>query len=331
MLQPALSRASACHPFPGVPLVPTFSVLRSAPFLAVLLLGACGARDTAPPPPEFHTGRAWAALGQQIAFGPRYPGDRGAARQLAWLLDQLRFRADTVEQQRFTFAGEGGRELTGVNVVARFRPELSERILLVAHRDTRRRADASPDPLDRKFPVPGANVNASGVAVLMEMAELFRQQPPPVGVDLLFSDADEYAADERMAGVRHFLASATGYRPRYAVVLQGVGAASARFPRDEASLRSAPEPTARLWEAASRLGYDSVFVAATAPPLDGQGPVLAAAGIPAVVVADRAYGRENLHWQAWDDTIERTARDMLEAVGRTLAALVYGEAPAGGS
>jgi hypothetical protein len=43
-----------------------------------------------------------------VAFGPRYPGDRGADRQLAWLMEELRFRADTVVQQRFTFPGEQG-------------------------------------------------------------------------------------------------------------------------------------------------------------------------------------------------------------------------------
>lgn len=293
----------------------------------VLLVAGCGAEE--PPPPEFHTGRAWAYLGQQMAFGPRYPGDRGAERQLAWLLDELRFRADTVVQQRFTFPGEEGRPLEAVNVLARFRPELEERVLLVAHRDTRRRADRTSDPLDRKRPVPGANVNASGVAVLMEIAELFRQQPPPIGVDLLFPDADEYAAAQRMAGVRHFLEAMPEYRARYAVVLQGVGDADPRFPRDEGSLRSAPGPTARLWEAAARLGYDSVFVAETAPALESQGPVLAAAGIPAVVVADREYGPGNLFWQAYDDQTAHTAAGTLEIVGRTLAALLYGEPAAG--
>ena len=308
-------------------MIPIRGFLRSAPPAALLLLAACGngAGEAAPPAPEFHAGRAWAHLGQQIAFGPRYPGDRGATRQLAWLVDELGYRADTLVQQRFTFPGEGERTLTGVNVLARFRPELEERVLLVAHRDTRRRADRSPDPLDRKFPVPGANVNASGVAVLVEMAQLFRQQPPPVGVDLLFPDADEYGADQRMAGVRHFLESTPGYTARYAVVLQGVAGAGARFPRDEGSLRSAAEPTRRLWDAAARLGHDTVFVAATAPPLEGEDAVLAAVGIPVVVVADREYGPGHLFWMSHDDTIDHTSREVLEAVGRALAALVYGE------
>lgn len=311
-------------------MIPYRLPLRSALAGGFLLAAACA--PDAPPPPEFHAGRAWSYLGQQVAFGPRYPGDRGAERQTAWLLRELRHRADTVVEQRFTFEGEGGRRLEGTNVFARYRPELPERVLLVAHRDTRRRADGSPDPLDRRFPVPGANVNASGVAVLMEMAVLLQQQAPPVGVDLLFTDADEYAADRRMAGTRHFLESTPGYRARYAVVLQGVGGAEPTFALDSGSLAAAEAPTLRLWDAAAGLGYDSLFVREAAPALEGHGGVLAAVGIPAVVVADRTYGYENLYWQSVGDRSERVRGETLEAVGRALTALVYAEpAPAGGS
>lgn len=293
---------------------------------AVLLLAACA--DRPPPPPEFNENRAWAHLGQQVAFGPRYAGNRGHERQVEWLLHELRFRADTVLQQKFTATGEEGRTLQLSNVLARFRPEAAERVLLVANLDTRRRAGGSPDPLDRRFPVPGANVNASGVAVLLEMAQLFKEQPPPVGVDLLFSDGDDYSAGTRLEGARRFVREMPGYRPRYAVVLQGVADLDARFPVDSASAASAPEPTRRIWEAAKRLGYDTVFVAETAPALDGQGPVLAAAGIPAVVVADREYGPGNLRWHASDDLPRFLSKETLRLVGRTLAALVYGETPA---
>jgi glutaminyl-peptide cyclotransferase len=310
--------------------IPEAASVRSFPLVLALLAAGCGAaQDSGPEPPPFHGGRAWAHLGQQIAFGPRYPGDRGNARQLAWLLEELGFRADSVVRQRFTFAGEGGRPVAGTNVLARFRPELEDRVLLVAHRDTRRRADGSPDPLDRRFPVPGANVNASGVAVLLELAELFRQQPPPVGVDLLFTDADEYAADRRMAGLRHFLAEAPGYRARYAVVLQGVAAREPRIAKDAASLREAPEPTERLWSLAARLGADGVFVPDTAPALAGQAAVLCEAGIPVVVVAEREYGLDHSLWQALADRMDHVSAETLEAVGRAVAALLYGE-PAGG-
>lgn len=303
-------------------MIPIRGALRSAALAGVLLLAACA--DRVPPAPEFNQDRAWSHLVGQLAFGPRYAGNPGHRRQLAWMVEQLGFRADTVIQQKFTARDSAGKTLEMTNVIARFRPQAADRILLVANWDTRRRADGSPEPLDRKFPVPGANVNASGVAVLMEMAQLFKQQPPPVGVDLLLADGDDYSREVRMAGTRHFIQSMPGYRPRYAVVLRGVADVDAAFPMDAGS---AAEPARRMWDAARRLRYDSVFVAQTAPAAASQGPLLAAAGIPTVVVADREYGPLNMRWHASDDLPRFLSRKTLGLVGRTLAATVYAETP----
>lgn len=306
-------------------MIPPGRAARSAALAGALLLASCAERT--PPAPDFSSSRAWAHLVRQLSFGPRYAGSEGHVRQLEWMMEQLAFRADTVFQQKFTAPAPDGKTLELANVVARFRPELRDRVLLVAHWDSRRRADGSPDPLDRRFPVPGANVNASGVAVLMEMAQLFKEQPPLIGVDLLFTD-DDYAPQVEMAGTRHFLRSMPGYRPRYAIVLQGVADVDARFPVDAGSARSAGEPARRMWEMAATLNYDSVFVADTAPEMKNQGPVLAAAGIPAVVVSDREYGPLNMRWHAWDDKPEFLSRETLDLVGQTVAATLYSETPA---
>lgn len=304
-------------------MIPTRGAPRSVALAAALLLAACA--DRPPPTPEFNQDRAWSHVVTQLAHGPRYAGNPGHRRQLAWLVEQLRVRADTVIEQKFTATDPAGQTLELTNVVARFRPELADRVLLVANWDTRRRADGSPEPLDRRFPVPGANVNASGVAVMMEMAQLFAEQPPPVGVDLLLADGDDYSREVRMAGTRHFLASMPGYRPRYAVVLQGVADVEAKFPMDSVSAASASGPARRIWEAARRLRYDSVFVTQTAASTETQGPVLAAAGISTVVIADREYGPLNMRWHASDDLPRFLSRETLGLVGRTLAAAIYAE------
>lgn len=309
-------------------MIPTRGRARSAAAALTLLLASCS--RPAPPPPEFSAARAWTHLTAQVGFGPRYPGDKGSRRQLLWLVDELKFRADTVIQQPFTAPGEDGRPVKLTNVLARFRPGLRDRVLLVAHRDTRRRADGSPEPLDRRFPTPGANVNASGVAVLVEMAQLLKEQPAPVGVDILFADGDDFRDEADFAGTRHFLAQMPGYRPRYAVVLQGVGDKLAEFPRDSLSVATAAGATARVWDAAKAARADSVFVRRTAPPMRNAGRVLAAAGIPTVIVADREYGPGNARWHATADKPEFLSRETLGLVGRVLAAAVFGEQPATG-
>ncbi len=298
-------------------------MLRSAAPAVLLCLAAAGCGD-APRAPDFNADRAWAHLVQQVSFGPRHPGHRGHARQLEWLQAELGRRADTVLLQPFTTPGEGGAEVRWTNVVARFRPDAAERVLFVAHRDTRRRADGSGETMDRGRPVPGANLNASGVAVLLELAQLLREQPAPVGVDLLLADGDDQSDTAAFAGTRHFLASMPGYRARYAVVVQAVGDYEPRFPRDPAS--DLPL-TARVWDAARRLGHDTLFVPVRGRPLRSQAEPLSAAGIPAVVVRDPEYGPANARWHSVDDRPQFLRRETLAAVGETLAAVLYAEPP----
>jgi glutaminyl-peptide cyclotransferase len=303
-------------------LIPTPAVLRSAAAGALLCLCACSGGPSAP---EFREARAWSFLVRQISFGPRFAGAPGSARQLAWLREQLATSADTVLLQPFSAPGEDGRALACTSVVARVRPAARERVLFVANRDTRRRAEGSLAPRDQRRPVPGANLNASGMAVLLEMAQLFREQPPPVGVDLLFADCDDYSGESAFAGTRHFLRSQPGYRARYAVVVQAVGDYDARFPMDAAS---APAAAARVWSAARRLGYDSLFVPEAGRPRPSAAPLLAAAGVPPVVVRDPEYGPAEVRWHGVDDLPQYLRRETLGAVGRTLVAALYAEPPA---
>lgn len=301
-------------------MIPIRTALRSVlPAAALALLAACA---DGPRPPEFQADRAWSHLGAQMAFGPRYAGHRGHASQLLWLRDQLRYRADTVVFQEFAGRGEAGEALRWTNVLARFRPQAAERVLLVANFDTRRRATGAADPEDRTRPVPGANVNASGVAVLMELAQLLKEQPPEIGVDLLFADGDDYSDATAFAGTRHFLGAMPGYRARYAVVLRAVGDYEPRFAMDPAS---AAAPAERVWTAARKLGHDSLFVAERAAPAPSQAQVLAAAGIPPVVVWDREYGPLNARWHAVDDLPQYLKRETLGAVGSTLARVIWSE------
>ncbi|MDP9348716.1 MAG: M28 family peptidase, partial [Gemmatimonadota bacterium] len=206
-------------------------------FLLSLLLSGCndaGGGDSAGDgdapvqrvAPPFDAGRAMEHVRRQVGFGPRVPGSEGHRAQLEWMRSFLAEKADTVVVQPFTYTTTGGETLRLTNLFARFRPELTERVLLVAHWDTRPRADQAPDPADRARPIPGANDGASGVAVLMELASLFARRPPPVGVDLLLVDGEDYGptGDDMYLGAKHFARNPPpGYRPLYGVLLDMVG------------------------------------------------------------------------------------------------------------
>ena len=181
--------------------------------------------------PAFDATRAFQDLQAQVAFGPRVPGMEGHARQLAWMVEQLSELADTVFLDEFEHVTGDGDSLSLTNVIARFGLESDRRILLLTHWDTRPTADQSRDADDREKPVPGANDGASGTAVLLELARMFAEQAPPVGVDLLFSDGEDYGpttADMFLGAAHYATGRGSDAPPDFAVLLDMVGLLGAK-------------------------------------------------------------------------------------------------------
>lgn len=302
--------------------------VRAVAVLSILALGACRgdpALGSHVDHPEFPADVAWAFLTDQLAAGPRIPGKKPHDRALVWLRGQLGFRADTVIPQPFDFdTVPGAKPVRMTNVLARFRPAERRRILLVAHWDSRPRADNSANPEAReKLPVPGANDNASGVAVLVTLAEVMRQQAPGVGVDLLFTDGDDYV-DGTLPGTEHYLSTLpAGEKPAFAIVLESVGDRDAWFPRDAGSRRHAPAVVHRVWETARVIGRDSVFTAEMVDDSAGAHLRFNAAGIPAVLVSDPVYGPGNSYWHTVNDLPSNVSRETLAQVGEVLAEIIY--------
>jgi len=302
------------------------NTLRAFCAVTFIALAAC-AGDRPPEPRPFDANLAWAHLAEQLAFGPRVAGLPPHERQIGWMKDQLGFRADMVIVQQFT-ARAGGRTLRFANVFARWRPEATERVLLVTHWDSPRHATRDPEEHLQRRPVPGANEGASGTAVLIELAQLFHEVPPAVGVDILLTDGLEHGEGGTGLGARHFLANRpAGYRPRWAVYVTRMGDRDLRIPMEGASTKASPEAVRRVWDVAREVGMDSVFVARTGEALEGEHQLLAAAGIPTVAVIDPEHGRRNELWRTTDDAIDQVRRESLGAVGAVLSALVYRERP----
>jgi glutaminyl-peptide cyclotransferase len=298
----------------------------------LLLLAAAACGDGGAPAAEVATQRverpafsgdeAFVLLERQVDFGPRVPGTPGHAAQLEWMYSFLGERADTVVQQPFAYTTSGGEALQLTNVFASFRPEREQRILLLAHWDTRPAADQDPDPRNRSLPVPGANDGASGVAVLLHLAELFRRQPPPIGVDLLFTDGEDYGPDvaDMFLGARHFAANLPpGYRPMYGVLLDMVADRNPRFPIEGYSNQYAPDVARRVWAVARQLGYEDVFPAVVGEPVQDDHVPLNQAGIRTINIIDFEYP----YWHTVQDVPANTSAETLRIVGEVVAEVVY--------
>jgi len=308
-------------------------------FLSFTLLGmalvSCGpeegANGTAVPDvpgerPSFDGAEAHRLIRDQVGFGPRVPGTEGHAAQLAWMEGLLSVWADEVELQPVPFTTSQGVALDLTNVLARFRPDREDRILLLTHWDTRPRSDRAQEPEDREIPVPGANDGASGTAILLHLAELLSGQPPPLGVDLLFVDGEDYGPSTRDMFIGSTYFAATMHRPlpwRYGVLLDMVGDLDPRFPIEGYSADYAPDLAQKVWQVAHDLGFGPYFpVSVGSRVLDDHVP-LNKAGLLTIDIIDFEYGPGNSLWHTPDDVPGNTSPETLRMVGEVVTELVY--------
>lgn len=306
---------------------PCAATIRTLSVSLLLLASACG-RDEAPPVREFDADRALARVQEQLAFGPRIPGTSGHAAMAQWLDSLARGVADTVVVQRWMHATASGDSVPMVNVIARFNPAATDRVLYVAHWDTRPRADA-PTSTSPDQPVPGANDGASGVAVLLGVMDALRAAPPDIGVDLLFVDGEDLGTFgpprvDVLVGSSYYATNPLPPgRPRFAVVWDMVAATNLRIGRESFGSVAAPDVITLIWDTAAAMGYGHIFVQESAGGITDDHVPLIDAGIRAVDVIGWPYA----HWHTVHDTFDKLSRESIEAVGNVAVAVLRRAAP----
>ncbi|MDQ6634250.1 MAG: glutamine cyclotransferase, partial [Gemmatimonadota bacterium] len=94
-------------------------------------LSALAACDRLPgasgPKTDFDAKAAMGYTQAQVAFGPRVPGTPQASKAGDWIVAMMKQRADTVIEQRFTHRTLAGKDLPLRNILARFRPQATQR------------------------------------------------------------------------------------------------------------------------------------------------------------------------------------------------------------
>jgi hypothetical protein len=287
--------------------------------LAALALGSCAARL------EVDGARAQARVVHQVGLGPRIPGTAGHAAMVDWMEVELTRLGGRVERQTFTDSTLG-RPLPLTNLLARFGPERGRRIALAAHYDTRPWCDQEPDTLRRAQPLPGANDGGSGVAVLLEVAELLQRRSPPVGVDLVFFDGEDQGLASRP---EQFSLGARGYaarlpapgsdaRPVAAFVFDMVGDRDLEIFPEVQSAQQAANLCALVLEGARATGARAFRKDPRYAVTDDHVPLLEAR-LPAVDIIDFDYPA----WHTARNLPDQTSAESLAEVARVAAWLVY--------
>lgn len=292
------------------------------------------------PAAKFNGDTAYSYIKKQLAFGPRVPGSEGNRLCRDFIVNTLkRHGASNVSVQEgevVTFTKE---KFPIANIMASYSPEVKDRVILVAHYDTRPWADSDEREENRLKPIPGANDGASGVAVLLEIARQLNTTKPHIGVDLLFVDAEDYGQssgffnqdDSWCLGTQYWVKNmpyASDSLPRYGILLDMVGGMDAKFHREYFSDRYASRIVDKVWSIASRSGYGEQFVNKTGGSVVDDHIFLSEAGIPTIDIIESkndVTGTFPQTWHTMDDDLKNIDKTSLSAAGQTVLNTIYSE------
>jgi len=303
----------------------TIPVLKRLGLGALMVAIAAACEHAGPRPGKFDGESALKYAKVQVDFGPRIPGSPAAQRAGDWIIARMKERADTVIVQSWMQTLSDGRQLPLRNILARFRPNATDRVLYVTHWDTRPVSDEEPDPVKRKLPMPGANDGASGVGLLVALGDALKKTPPAVGVDFLFVDGEDYGDFGQMTdvlmGSAYFAAHlpSPGYRPIFGILWDMIGDRDLQIKQEQNSVAQAPEVVRRVWDTAKDLGHDDVFVdQQTAYPITDDHIPLLKVGLRVIDVIDLEYPYHHRP----SDTIDKISAKSLSIVGDVAEALL---------
>lgn len=264
----------------------------------------------APRAGEYSGTAAYQHVLAQTAFGPRPAGSQASRQTADYISAHLAEQGWQVEIQGFTY-----HDVPAWNIIGK--AGKGPLVIVGAHYDTRKLADADPDPLRREEPVLGANDGASGVAVLLELARALDKTALSNEVWLTFFDAEDNGGIdgwEFSAGAT-YMARTLRIKPQMVVIVDMVGDADQQLYRER---NSTPELVDRIWEIAARLGYSDHFIPQEKWAMTDDHTPFLARGIPAVDIIDFDYP----YWHTVQDTPDKVSPDSLLRVGRVLQALL---------
>ena len=278
---------------------------------------------------QFDGQAANASVQWQVDLGPRLPGSNVSKAFRQTITDQLTtlgYEVTQQEHQRY--------DMNLTNVFATWTPNGTSTgtLVLSAHYDSRNIADQDENENNRTLPVPGANDAASGVAVLLELANHI----PSMGLDhevvLFFNDAEDQDQQYTLgaeAWAENLTQSEIASTHAF-VLLDMVGDA-------DLQLHNVLPGNETLKSRVVELGTDLGLVNGTVDCRGGAGLDVVqydtlvgvlddhvhadALGIPSIDIMDTSYGEPKpytfgSYWHTMEDTPDKVSAESLGAVGR---------------
>ncbi|HZQ19468.1 MAG TPA: M28 family peptidase [Terriglobales bacterium] len=260
--------------------------------------------------PVFDADRAMQFVKGIVAFGPRPIGSESHKKVENYILSRL--KGIEVEQDAFDVHPTEG-TFPVRNIVAKFPGTKDGIIVIASHYDTNW-------PLRNETYV-GANDGASSSALLLEIADQLRgKKREGYSVWLLWDDGEEsmrlpWYDPESLYGVRHLAekwqSDGTLKKIKAFILEDMIGDADLNI---EKLTNSTPWLEDLVYQAATRVGYQSHFFAREAQVEDDHQPFLDR-GVPATDLIDFNYGYNNVFWHTPEDTVDKLSPKSLGIVG----------------
>jgi glutaminyl-peptide cyclotransferase len=264
------------------------------------------------PAPAFDADRAMKYTEEIVKFGPRPIGSANHKKVEDYFLAHL--KGDDVESDSFTADTPEGK-FPVRNIIAKFPGAKDGIIVIASHYDTNY-------PL-RNTSFIGANDGAATSALLLEFANQLRGKPNNgYSVWLLFTDAEEavksWTNDDSVYGTKHLAAKwqadGTAKRIKAFLLADMIGDADLDIDRDK---NSTPWVLSVVYEAATRLGYQSHFFVRDNAIFDDHGPFMKI-GVPCADIIDINYGYNGVFHHTVQDTLDKLSTKSLGISGSVI-------------
>lgn len=272
---------------------------------------------------------AFKYLEWQCDLGVRYPGSPGHTSAKNMITEFLIPLADTVILQNFTrYIEPEDVTLSMTNIIAGFSTDKENALLIGAHWDTRPRADRDPNPANRHRPILGANDGASGVAVLMHLAEHLSTREANRAVYLVFFDGEDYGFPETLEyycmGSEYFAKNLPIEKPSEAIIIDMIGDAELSIPIERISYQSHPSLVKIIWNIAKERGYSEFVYKLNGEIYDDHVMLIRYGNIPSIDIIDFYYPNKFAnYWHTLQDTPDKCSTKSLEIVGQVLLDYIY--------
>jgi hypothetical protein len=265
---------------------------------------------------------AWNYLLKQVSFGPRVPGTDAQIKCRDWMVDELKKSCDDVHIQHLTHHWSiNGKDLDIYNVIGSQNwKDAKVRCVLLAHWDSRPWADENDSPWYHNYteqhPIPGADDGASGVAVILELAQAIKDKHPNVGIMYLLDDGEDLGPDikEMLLGVDYFADHLPDPKPDYGILLDMIGQQNLVVGMEQESFKRARRLTQAFFLNARDAGLGKTFPYEIGDDLEDDHLPLLDKGIPTLDLIDFRYP----YWHTLNDTPQHCSQDALQQTGDAL-------------